>query len=123
MTDMDRDTKDLEALFDAARRTPAEPAPDFLARLVDEAETEQRRQSHVPVTAPSSWFKDLWDQMRIGPGGWAGVAGLATASMAGIWFGFAPPSGTFDPADLLLGTDYGLTDSILMVPSLEIEEG
>lgn len=99
------DHKDLnlDDFFAANRDEPLAPADDFMAQLTAQALAEQ------PV-AGSRHSPSVWAQLRAALGGWAGLAGLATACAAGVWLGVAPPSGfdaLFDLQDVA-GNGLGL---------------
>ena len=89
-----RDDDDLDAFFAAARRHPADPSPDFMARLLADAATAQAgagdaRPSLVPRPALSPG--GLWRQLREMLGGWPAQGGLAAAGLAGLALGLALP--------------------------------
>ena len=85
------DAAGLDAFFAAAQAEAPQPGGDLLARIEAQALAEQPAQrAETPVVAgrrPSG----LFGQLREALGGWAGVAGLATACAAGIWIGVNPP--------------------------------
>ena len=84
MTDKDR----LEPFFEAARTERAEPNDAFLARLAaDAAAVTAERGAPVVRSAPASPLRRMLEAI----GGWPSVAGLATATAAGIWIGVAVP--------------------------------
>lgn len=82
----------LEAFFAAARAETPAPAPDFMARLAEDAVARMPR-------GPG-----LWPQLKAALGGWAGMTGLATACAAGLWIGISPPTAL----DVLWGEGAGL---------------
>lgn len=84
------DDFDLEAAFDVARATPPQMPDALAARIVSDALT------HQPAVP-------LWRRVMAAVGGPAGLGGLVTATVAGFWFGVAPPADTVDPL-ILLGT-------------------
>ncbi len=87
----------LETFFAAARADTPQPSGDFLTRMESLALAEQPlpQQCVTPVTAPAARV-GLLRQLRDALGGWAGVAGLATACAAGLWIGIYPPEGLSD---------------------------
>jgi hypothetical protein len=111
-TDLERDDEAaLEAFFVAGRQAPAVPQ-DVLARVLADAAAVQAaaRPAVRPALGPAIG--------RIGGllaaiGGWPVMAGLATATVAGLWFGYAAPT-EVDPY-LGLASTYGLAD---LMPSL-----
>ena len=92
---------DLEAVFAAARRQQPEPGADWLVRVADDAAREQ-----AWITAPEAPRPSFWEQISAMLGGWRGLGGMAVACGAGVWIGFASPSGVLEPvSSALLGTD------------------
>lgn len=82
----DHDRAALETYFDAARRTAPAPSEAMLARVLADAETVRTAaQARRPGTARRARFRDLL-------GGWPAMAGLATATLAGLWIGAALPA-------------------------------
>ncbi|MGJ8596407.1 hypothetical protein [Sulfitobacter sp.] len=107
-----RENFDLEALFDGARAQPPQ-MPDWLSdRIVADA------MRHLPSVP-------LWRRVIAAVGGPAGLGGLVTATVAGFWFGVAPPADTVDPLVLFgaveVSADYDYTD--LTGFGWDIEEG
>lgn len=103
---------DLEALFEDARGQPPQMPDGLSDRIVADAVAFQPR-------------TPLWRQLIAAVGGPAGFGGLVTATVAGFWFGVAPPAETIDPL-VLFGTlessaEYDLTD--LTGFGWDIEEG
>lgn len=87
------DAAGLESFFAEARAEAPQPGGDFLARIEAQALAEQPAvRSGVPSRAAPSPIGVL-RQLRDALGGWAGMAGLATACAAGIWIGVSPPDG------------------------------
>ncbi|PSL19657.1 hypothetical protein [Shimia abyssi] len=85
MTDKDRDDMMLDALFAEARAdTAAEPSPDFLAKVLGDAEAFQPT---APEVAPLPERSGFWRSVLAVLGGWPSVSGLAMAATAGVWIG------------------------------------
>jgi len=88
----------LDDFFAAARKTRPEPGADLLARVQADALAMQ------PVAgaraAPAR--PGLWAQIVAALGGWPAVAGLATATVAGVWIGVAQPAGLADSLSAVL---------------------
>ncbi len=87
--------KQLEALFAAARAQTPPASPELLARIMADADAELV----PPVPARIARRPGLWAGIFAGIGGWPALAGMTTATMAGIWIGFAAP----DTLDALAG--------------------
>lgn len=108
MTKRDLTDAELDTLFAAARRGTPEPDPAFLSRLADAAE-----QSVAPQPVPRPAQANVLVHLRQLLGGWTGLAGLATATVAGFWIGVAPPQGLAETSDLLalFASDTGLSET------------
>lgn len=126
MTKTDKMLRDdeLEGLFAAARAQTPVPSADLMARILADAEAQA-----VPEPAPATGgrtggrpvrpTRGFWAALVAGLGGWPVLAGMATATVAGVWLGFATPEAldTMAGGILMPGqteTGYQLED---MVPS------
>ncbi|MCC1492180.1 dihydroorotate dehydrogenase [Cognatishimia sp. F0-27] len=95
MTDPKHDTQrpgsgtgGLDALLAEARATPPEPARDLLARIeADGAAVQAERRNRDAVRSQPPWWRGMLEAL----GGAPSLAGLAAASVAGLWIGIAPP--------------------------------
>jgi len=117
----DMNDSDLDILFAQARDTAQVPSADLMARILSDAERHQ-----PPVAgfarAPAPPRQGLWATMLTAIGGGAALAGLSTATLAGLWLGMAQPSSftavtetfmsteTLDTVDLIPGFDTILTE-------------
>lgn len=119
----------LAQFFSAGLAQSADRDDALMARILDAGLAEQAaiaaarhpkaaRPAAVAPTAPrgsGSWFGSL--------GGWGAVTGLATATVAGIWLGFSPPTGLAGLADGVLGTSLSGTgdtiDQVDLLPTFE----
>lgn len=113
------DAHDLDDLLAAARTRPVAAPPDLLARVLDDGLALQPR----PVSAaPCRSGRGLWARLSGALGGAPALAGLAAATVAGLWLGFAQPTpvqavadglwpdGQFDTVELFPGDDLLLTE-------------
>ncbi len=102
-----RDDAMLESLFAVAKDAPAaQPSPDFMARMLAEAEALQPAAAEL-VAAPSPRSGPLIRLVAM-LGGWPSVSGLAVATMAGVWIGVAAGPAMMQSdlgASLLVTTD------------------
>ena len=105
-TEMERDDTTLADFFVAARRAAPAPSEALMARILDDAEAAMPRGADGRARPGP-------DPRRRGPlacfgafGGWGGVGGLATATLAGLWFGYA---GLGDPVSLAASVSAALT--------------
>jgi hypothetical protein len=98
-TDM-RDDDALEALFQRARSAPPPVPAALMARVLADAQAAQ------PAPAQGIW-RVLWHSI----GRSAGLGGLATATLVGVWIGVAPPERIPDiGAEIIVG-DYIAADT------------
>ena len=111
MTNDANDDKALETLFESARNDAPDLAPDFLARLVTDADQaiDVQTENVAPSPAPIS----LWARISatLVP-----VSGLAAATLAGVWIGFQVPSTDF--TDGLSFTDSSDFDVSVFLPAV-----
>lgn len=88
MTDSDRNLVNLDDLFAAARQDERyEASSDLMARVLKDAETQQAHLAEVssqPQNQPGKWA-----QFVAVIGGWPSLTGLAAATVASVWVGFA----------------------------------
>jgi hypothetical protein len=81
----------LGVFFDAARDTAPAPSEDMLARILADAETVRRRaDDRGPRRTGRARARDAL-------GGWPAMAGLAAATLAGLWIGAALPARVTGP--------------------------
>ncbi|MDV7144231.1 dihydroorotate dehydrogenase [Tropicimonas sp. TH_r6] len=112
--EFDKNTdRELETLLETLRAETAEEAsPDLLARILDDAYDTQdslvTASTAEPVKpAPATRSRGLLTSLLEAIGGWPAVAGLATATVAGVWIGYNPPA-AFDELTLtVLDSNYG----------------
>lgn len=81
----------LEALFEAARLDDrAVPNSDFLARVLEDATALQPAPEALATPARRGGFlAQLTGDLTSVFGGWRPMAGLAVATLAGVWIGFS----------------------------------
>lgn len=103
---------DLEALFEAGRGAAPIPSQALVARIMADAEAEALRRAQPPAPA-----RGLVARILDGLGGWPAMAGMATATLAGVWLGFAAPDSLNALAGGLL-----LPDSATETTSYDLED-
>lgn len=124
---MDDKDFELEGYFAAERDATTQPSVELMARIMADAHTHAP--THIPAaqaaqtpqsTARRGMFASLLDAV----GGWPSLAGMATATVAGVWIGFSQPAGLDLVAEQLMGTS-DTTYLVDLVPAFdtEIEEG
>ena len=79
---------DLESIFAAARSGRPSPSAGLTARILADAEAVQA--AFQPAPAPVRPRR--WSGWIAAMGGNGVLAGLATATLAGLWLGFAQPA-------------------------------
>ncbi|WP_243470699.1 hypothetical protein [Ruegeria denitrificans] len=97
---MAEDDMELDQLFAQARRNRPEMPDDLVVRILTDAEMV-RLDRMRPVIPPRS----VWARILDGIGGWQSMSGLAAASAAGVWIGFAAPDFLPDPATIIYPQD------------------
>ncbi len=108
----------LDALLKAAPKP--QPSAALTARILRDAATHQP-QTPAPVVPERGLFAALADVL----GGWPTVGGLATATLAGLYIGFAQPD-LLSPADtdfVLDLTEEDALSGLLPGDALFFEEG
>ncbi len=98
MTDK-HDEFGLDAYFDAGRKAVTMPSGDLMARVLADAEAHQPKSSAPAPVAQTGLFATLWSAI----GGWPTLAGMATATLVGVWIGISPPAGLEQIATGVLG--------------------
>lgn len=87
------DSLDLELWFSASRKHTADPSDDLLARVLADAAMHQPEAPGIMPRAPEPEPRvSLWQQFTGAIGGWSGLAGLGTATVAGLWIGLSAPN-------------------------------
>jgi len=107
----------LDAFFVAGRAQAPEPGADLMARIRADAEAEIA--ARAPAPAPRRGKPGFWAGLVSGIGGWPALAGMATATVAGVWLGFASPDqlntlagGLLLPEGTIGTTSYELEDLV-----------
>lgn len=106
---------DLDDLFARARDARPAPSPDLMARILCDAEAERPRSVPGPVR-PAHRVRRPWTMALFGGGGL--LAGLATATVAGIWIGVQQPAPVAEA--LWRGAAASPLDSLDLVPGYEL---
>ena len=123
---MTRDKKadhDLEQMFEQARGAVPEPSPDFLARVLSDAEAMQpapagvMRRPALKRTRLGELFAGFGDAI----GGWPAFAGLGVAAVTGLFIGISPPQGLIAPLGSALGASFG--DAAALSETLDFGDG
>ena len=108
---------DLESLFAAARAGRPSPSAGLTARIMVDADAVQAAFGTVPVPARPR----RWSGWIAAMGGNGVLAGLATATLAGLWLGFAQPAPVLTLTQTLsdaFAADTGL-GAVELIPALD----
>ncbi len=111
MAERDQQDRRLEDFFAAARDRAPDPSEALMARILADAEAARRL---AAVARPS---EGLWARLGAMLGGWQGIGGLATATAAGLWIGYA---GLADPAELSGGLVGAAGETVELMPEVEV---
>lgn len=77
----------LETLFQGAKAdSRADPDPDFMARVLEDALALQPALAEIAAPAPRG---SLISRLVGALGGWQPAAGMVMATLAGVWIGFS----------------------------------
>lgn len=106
---------DLEQMFATARKAPPEPSPDFLARVLSDAQALQSAAAPLAVHPERKGVLAMLGAAVGAIGGWPAMAGLASAAVTGLWIGINPPNVLSTPISAAFGeaallgesTDFG----------------
>lgn len=103
MTQTDRpEPDDLERMLGQAAQEPRQVPPELMARVIADGARLQPSPKFAPSIPRQSWGARVVSAL----GGWPTMSGLAAASCAGFWIGYAPPEGMLDASEsLLIGLD------------------
>lgn len=103
----DDDSLDLELWFSASRKHTPDPSEDLLARVLADAAMLQPEAPGIVTAAPEPEPRpSIWQQFTNAIGGWSGLAGLGTATVAGLWIGLSAPNTLVN-----LGSGYSADES------------
>jgi hypothetical protein len=108
---------DLESLFAEARAGRPSPSAGLTARIMADADAVQAGFRTAPVPAKPRRWADWIAAM----GGNGVLAGLATATLAGLWLGFAQPAPVLTLTQTVsdaFAADAGL-GAVELIPSLD----
>lgn len=107
--------RDLDDLFKEARRQSVAVSPDLMARVLGDADAMQPAGSGLPDRRRRVGFLT---GLLAAIGGIGGVAGLSTAAMAGVWIGFADPTGLSTVTDVFV-TGETVTEPDNILPEID----
>lgn len=94
--------KTLEALLSEMGDQEPVPSDALLHRIMGDADAVI--DAAGPVAVPQVTRPGFWAEMRNALGGWTAIAGLGTATIAGIWIGVVSPASVTSVTDQFLPT-------------------
>ncbi len=99
---------ELETLLDRAAASGPLPPDRLLAKVMTDADGLLASRGRSPVRAQTG----MLGRALAALGGWPAVAGMASATVAGVWIGYAQPDpvGTVASGLGVVQTDYGVDD-------------
>lgn len=109
---------DLDDLFSTVRQQPATVSDGLMARVLEDALAYQPAPA---VMAKRKRSQGFFQGLFAAIGGAGGLAGLSTAAIAGVWFGFAQPAALTTVTDSIWGTEATAisTDTVNILPGLD----
>lgn len=107
---------DLDDLFAVAQRQPVSVSSDLMARVMADAEAHLPRAA-VVTRAPVARVS-LWSSILTALGGAGALAGLSTATLAGVWIGFAQPTAVSSFTDVLWADD-AIYETVDVLPAFD----
>ncbi len=115
---------DLDALLEQEGKVPVQPSDGLMSRIIQDADqlADQHNTTLVRHSTPNTG--GFWHRILAGLGGWPAFAGLATATVAGIWIGYASPVsvGSLSSGLILSDASYALEDFMPVFSDFQ-EEG
>jgi len=107
----------LEGFFEETRTMRPSPSADLTARILADADAVQAGFRSAPVAVRPR----RWSGWIAAMGGTGVLAGLATATLAGLWLGFAQPAPVLTLTQTVsdaFAADAGL-GAVELIPSLD----
>lgn len=110
---------DLDDLFAEARTRAPAPSDALMGRVMADAIAHQPQP--VPPRPAASVTPKGWSGWLAGlRGGMLAGAGMATATLAGVWIGFAQPASMVPVTDALWQPAFEEIDTVDLQPSLDL---
>lgn len=96
---------EFEDLFAQARSAGPVPSSDLMARVMSDAVQMQPAPATLAPVRAQARKPGFIAQLMEALGGWPALAGLTTATVAGVWIGISPPDTLGDPLANLLSAE------------------
>lgn len=113
MIDDPKKNEALEALFKAARNNPNEPRPEFIERLIKDADAI----APASATGQSPLETSRWNRFTRN---WLPASGLTAAAVLGVWIGLMLPETQI--ADTWLTNDSSDLDLAAFLPGADLSQ-
>ncbi|MEQ8922893.1 MAG: hypothetical protein RLN94_13605 [Roseovarius sp.] len=91
--DEPENTDPLTAYFDAGKAARPEPGDALMARIMADADRVQAERAKAPAAVSAPERRGWPVRLAQALGGWPAMAGLAAATVAGLWIGVSAPAG------------------------------
>jgi len=98
---------ELDALLAAAADAPKSADPRLLARIIADADQIADQREKPMAGAAKAPRPGFLAGLFSGIGGWSAMAGLTTATLAGIWIGYASPDSLSGITQALISREIG----------------
>jgi len=95
----------LDVYFAAGKKAKILPSNDLMGRILDDAENALISTTPKPAERTTA-MGAFWNAI----GGWPAAAGMAVATLVGVWIGFSQPAGLDLITTSYLGADNYLVD-------------
>lgn len=114
---------DFEALFAEMRDLAVAPSARLMARVLADAEVEMPVKRVAPLVArpatavvqQSGGLRGLFAAL----GGWGGVGGLVSATVAGVWIGFADIGTSLGVTSLMGASAVDVATTVELMPGAD----
>ena len=104
--DEPENTDPLKSYFDAGKAARPEPGDALMARIMADADRVQAERAAMPAPVRPQRRRGRLAWLAAALGGWPAMAGLAAATVAGLWIGVSAPAGLTGIAqELIAGGD------------------
>lgn len=82
---------ELDGLLAEAASLATTPGSELMQRIIADADAVAAAKEVKPEPAQQPRRRGILAGLLAGIGGWPAIAGLATATVAGVWIGYASP--------------------------------
>ena len=97
----------LDDLLHQAKRADTTPSPKLMARIIADADQVANQRNGLKKPRPARRGRSGFRALLDGFGGWPALAGLTTATLAGVWIGYATDQTLPGLSAGIISTDIG----------------